>query len=253
MNRFQRTKILLGDKDFETLQKSHLAVFGLGGVGSHAAEALARAGIGELTIVDFDKVNPTNINRQNIALETTIGMPKSKAMAERLKLINPDCKLNVIDRFYEASNSDEIISQNFNAVIDAIDTFNSKIKLLVECKHKKIPVFSAMGAAGKTDPTMIKIGDISKTIVCPLAKKVRKTLKQMNIHKGIPVVYSVEDPVPALSHTLFSKTENEFNPGLERMIMGSISYIPAIFGYMLAGMVIKRIITTEHQKREDKQ
>lgn len=245
MNRFQRTKILLGDEGFEKLQKAHVAVFGLGGVGSYAAEALARAGVGELTIVDFDKVNPTNINRQNIALETTVGMQKSQAMAERIKLINPNCKLNVIDRFYEAANSDEIITTNFSAVIDAIDTFNSKIKLIVECKHKKIPIFSAMGAAGKIDPSQIKVGDISKTIVCPLAKKVRKTLKQMNIHKGIPVVYSLEDPKPAMSHTLFSKDENEFNPGLERMIMGSISYIPAIFGLTIAGMVINKLIKKE--------
>ncbi len=242
MNRFQRTKILLGNEAFEKLQKAHIAVFGLGGVGSHAAESLARSGVGELTIVDFDKVNPTNINRQNIALDSTIGMPKSQAMADRIKLINPNCKLHVIDKFYEASNSDEIINTKFDAVIDAIDTFNSKIKLIVECKHKKIPIFSAMGAAGKTDPSLIKIGDISKTIVCPLAKKVRKTLRQMNIHKGVPVVYSVEDPVTAFSYTLFSKEESELNPGLERMILGSISYIPAIFGFTIAGMVIKKLI-----------
>ena len=251
MVRFQRTKILLGDDGFQTLQRSHVAVFGLGGVGSYAVEALARAGVGELTLVDFDKVNPTNINRQNIALESTIGMPKSQAMAERVKLINPNCRLNVIDRFFEASNSDEIISAKFDAVIDAIDTFNSKIKLLVECRHKKIPVFSAMGATGKTDPTKIVTGDISKTTVCPLAKKVRKTLKQMKINKGIPVVYSLEDPVPALSHTLFSKAENEFNPGLERMIMGSISYIPGIFGLTIAGMVVKKLLKKDNEKEDN--
>ena len=245
MNRFQRTKILLGEENFEKLQKAHVAVFGLGGVGSHATESLARSGVGELTIVDFDKVNPTNINRQNIALDSTIGIPKSQAMADKIRLINPDCKLHVIDKFYEASNSDKIITTDFDAVIDAIDTFNSKIKLIIECKHKKIPIFSAMGAAGKIDPSQIRIGDISKTTVCPLAKKVRKTLRQMNIHKGIPVVYSLEDPKPAMSYTLFSKEETELNPGLERMIMGSISYIPAIFGYTIAGMVINKIIGTK--------
>lgn len=242
MNRFQRTRVLLGDNAFEKLQNSHVAVFGLGGVGSHAAESLVRSGVGEMTIVDFDKVNPTNINRQNIALDSTIGIPKSQAMAERIRLINPDCKVHVIDTFFEASNSNEIISDDFDAVIDAIDTFNSKIKLIIECKHRKIPIFSAMGAAGKIDPSLIRVGDISKTTVCPLAKKVRKTLRQMNIHKGIPVVYSLEDPVPAMSYTLFSKEEAELNPGLERMILGSISYIPAIFGFTIAGMVIQKLI-----------
>lgn len=244
MNRFQRTKILLGDYGFQRLQEAHVAVFGLGGVGSYAAEALARAGVGELTLIDFDKINPTNINRQNIALENTVGMPKSQAMADRIRLINPSCKLHVVDKFYEASNSDEILNSEFNAVVDAIDTFNSKIKLIVECKHKKIPIFSAMGAAGKIDPSQIRVGDISKTIVCPLAKKVRKTLKQLKIDKGVPVVYSLEDPKPALSHTLFSKAENEFNPGLERMIMGSISYLPAIFGLTIAGMVVRKLTKT---------
>ena len=251
MNRFQRTKILLGDEAFDKLQKAHVAVFGLGGVGSHAAESLARSGVGELTIVDFDRINPTNINRQIIALNSTIGIPKSQAMAERIKLINPDCKVHVLDTFFEASNSNEIITNDFDAVVDAIDTFNSKIKLLVECKHKKIPIFSAMGAAGKTDPSLIKVGDISNTTVCPLAKKVRKTLRQMNIHKGIPVVYSLEDPKPPLSYTMFSKEEAELNPGLERMIMGSISYIPAIFGFTIAGMVVQKLIKDTAKQKDN--
>ena len=243
-NRFQRTRLLLGDDGFAKLQKAHVAVFGLGGVGSYAAESLARSGVGEMTIVDFDTVNPTNINRQNIALESTVGLPKSQAMADRIKQINPECKLNVINKFYEEANSDEILTSDYTVVIDAIDTFNSKMKLLIDCYDKKIPIFSAMGAAGKTDPSQIRVGDISDTTVCPLARKVRKVLKQHGITNGIPVVYSLEAPIPPFSHTLFSNNENEFNPGMERMIMGSISYLPAIFGLTISGLVIRHLINS---------
>ncbi|NCB38492.1 MAG: tRNA threonylcarbamoyladenosine dehydratase [Erysipelotrichia bacterium] len=242
-NRFHRTELLLGSEALEKLRQSHVAVFGLGGVGSYATEALVRAGIGKVTIIDFDQVNTTNINRQSIALNSTIGRLKVDVMAERLALINQECEVVALHEFFSEDNSEKILAPQFSAVVDAIDSFNPKIRLLVDCLRLNIPVFSAMGAAGKIDPSQIRTGDISHSTICPLARRVRKMLRGHNIETGIQVVYSIEPPVMPYSHTIIPPDQKE--PGLqrgrERMIQGTISYLPAIFGLTLAGMVVQKL------------
>ncbi len=241
--RFHRTGLLLGDKAVKALNQAHVAVFGLGGVGSYAAEALARAGVGNLTIVDFDVVGLTNLNRQNIALENTVGQAKTEVMAERIRLINPDCRVNACRTFFCEENSDEILAADFSAIIDAIDSFNPKIRLIVETLKRKIPLFSAMGAAGKIDPTQIRVADIAQSTICPLAKRVRKRLRDFDVETGFDVVYSIEPPILPFSPDLIEQDDREFSlkRGRERMIQGSISYLPAIFGLTLAGAVIQKI------------
>lgn len=242
-NRFHRTSLLLGEEAQAKLQKAHVAVFGLGGVGSFAAESLVRTGVGQVTIVDFDQVNPTNINRQNIALTGTVGRPKTEVMAERIAQINDECKVVALQEFFSEDNSARLLTAEYSAVIDAIDSFNPKIRLLVDCLRLQIPVFSAMGAAGKLDPSQIRVGDISHSTICPLARRVRKILRGHNIESGIPVVYSIEPPIMPFSHTIVpeAQKENSLLRGRERMIQGSISYLPAIFGLTLAGMVVQHL------------
>ncbi|GAB4270886.1 MAG: tRNA threonylcarbamoyladenosine dehydratase [Candidatus Rifleibacteriota bacterium] len=241
--RFQRTELLLGSDAARVLNNSHVAVFGLGGVGSYAAESLARSGIGKITLIDFDYVGLTNINRQNIAFSNNIGQAKTEVMRQRIELINPDCLVEPLQVFFCEENSDEILNKNFDAVIDAIDSFNPKIRLIVETLKRKIPLFSAMGAAGKINPTMIRVGDISKSTVCPLAKRIRKRLRSFNITTGFQVVYSIEPPILPFSPDLIEQDMKEFSlkRGRERMIQGSISHLTAIFGLTLAGMVIQKL------------
>lgn len=242
-NRFQRTGLLLGDEAFARLQNSHVAVFGLGGVGSYAAESLARAGIGRMTIFDFDRVNPTNINRQNIAFSNTIGRDKVEVMRERIAQINPECVVSGHNEFFSAENSGRFLNQGFDAVVDAIDSFDSKIHLLVECCRLDIPVFSAMGAGGKLDPSQIRVGDLSESTICPLARRVRKILRGHGIESGFKVVYSLEPPVTAFSHTIIPAAQKELPTAnaRERRIQGTISYLPAIFGLTLAGLVVQHL------------
>ncbi len=242
-NRFHRTELLLGSNGLEKLRQSHVAVFGLGGVGSFAAESLVRAGVGRITVVDFDQINPTNINRQNLALVSTIGRAKTEVMAERIALINDECQVTPLHEFFSEDNSDKILSSEFSAVVDAIDSFNPKIRLLVDCLRLQIPVFSAMGAAGKIDPSQIRVGDISQSTICPLARRVRKILRGYKIESGIQVVYSIEPPIMPFSHTIVPAEQKEpsLSRGRERMIQGTISYLPAIFGLTLAGMVVQHL------------
>jgi tRNA A37 threonylcarbamoyladenosine dehydratase len=241
--RFHRTRLLLGDEAVLKLKQAHVAIFGLGGVGSYAAEGLARAGVGSLTIVDFDVVGITNLNRQNIALENTIGLPKTRVMAERIQLINPECQVFAHQTFFCEENSDELLATDFSAVIDAIDSFNPKIRLIVESLKRNLPLFSAMGAAGKIDPTQVRVADIAKSTICPLAKRVRKRLRAFDIETGFQVVYSLEPPVLPFSPDLIEADQKEFSlkRGRERMIQGSISYLTALFGLTLAGEVVKSI------------
>ncbi len=242
-NRFHRTDLLLGEEANNKLVRSHVAVFGLGGVGSYTAEALARAGIGELTIVDFDQVNTTNINRQNIALTSTVGRLKVEVMAERIVEINPECRVHAVQAFFSEENSAELLKKEFSAVVDAIDSFNPKIRLIVDCLHLGLPLFSAMGAAGKIDPSQVRVGDIAESNICPLARRVRKILRGHDIETGFRVVYSIEPPIMPFSHTIVPADQKEptLVRGRERMIQGTISYMPAIFGLTLAGMTVQHL------------
>lgn len=229
MERFIRTENLIGKHNLQILQKSHVLVAGCGGVGGYVIEALARAGIGELTIIDNDVVSKSNINRQIIALESTVGKPKVEVMKQRLYDINPNIKVNAVQWFLTRENVSDITISQVDYVVDAIDNVTAKIALIQKAKMENKKVISCMGTGNKLDYTKFKIDDISKTSVCPLAKVMRKELKDRNI-KGVKVLYSTENPVVA---------------GLKegnKVVPTSISFIPSIAGLMIAAEVIKDLI-----------
>lgn len=243
--RFSRTQLLIGADAMACLTAAHVRVFGLGGVGSYAAEGLARAGVGRLTLIDFDTIGLTNINRQVMAFSSTVGRPKVDVLAELIRLINPQCDVHARQVFFDRDHIEQLLgTENNDVVVDAIDSFNPKITLLREAYGRGFPVFSAMGAAAKIDPTALKTADISATTVCPFARRIRKRLKFFGITHGIPVVYSTEPPIAAFSPTAVAEQEREvtLKRGRERMIHGSISYLPALFGMTIAGLVVQHVI-----------
>jgi len=242
LHRFSRSELLIGKAGVSALQKTSVAVFGLGGVGSYAAEALCRAGIGRLTLVDFDDICLTNINRQLHAMDGTVGRSKSEVMAERLRLINPSAEIIPRKEFYSAENSGTLLEGEFDYVLDAIDHFTSKIHLLKSCRGLDLPVISSMGAAMKLDPTLIRVADIAATSRCRMARSVRKLLRKEGIETGITVVYSTEE---FRAVTGGAPVKIELPDGDEwqrRMTLGSISYIPAIFGMTMAGVVVNNLL-----------
>lgn len=223
MDRLHRTRLLFGDIGTQKLQNATVMVVGCGAVGSFAIEALARSGIGHLIVIDFDTVERTNINRQLFALESTIGMPKVNVAATRIRDINPDIRIDAFDMFFDESHAPDIIP---DYIIDAIDTVESKVALYKWAHEHNIPFISSMGAASKTDPTQIKIAPISKTTVCPLASRVRKLVRGMEL-PDFPVVYSTETPAPVMGHA-----KN----------LGSVITVTGTFGLNLANWVIGQII-----------
>jgi tRNA threonylcarbamoyladenosine dehydratase len=242
----ERTGLLVGDKGIEKLVNAHVLIVGLGGVGSYAAEAIGRSGVGKMTIIDGDTVDPTNRNRQLQALASTHGQNKAVLMAERLKLINPEVQLNVIDKFKNPDDMKEFLAQKFTYVIDAIDSISPKLYLLQTAYYNNQRIISSMGAGGKMDPTKIRVVDISQTDVCPMAQYVRKRLRYMNIYKGIKSVYSTEVPAKfSIMRTDGSK--------YKKSAYGTISYLPAAFGLTCASVVIRDIVGWKeivHGKRE---
>lgn len=235
-NWLERTELLIKENGIEKLQNANLLIVGLGGVGSFAAEFLARAGVGKMTIVDGDTVDITNINRQLPALHSTIGKSKVEIVAERLLDINPKLELIKINEFLSPEKMEEVIdSQKFNYILDCIDSVTPKVTLLLMARRRKIKVVSSMGAGGKIDPAKVMVRDISKTYNCFLAKQVRKRLKKENIDKGIRCVFSNE---------IQSEESLEMTDGAnyKRSFYGTISYIPAIFGLYAAAEVINYII-----------
>lgn len=238
---FTRTQMLLQSEGLLRLQSAHVLVVGLGGVGGYAAEQLCRAGVGTLTLIDGDSINITNINRQIIALNSTIGRSKAQMLAERFADINPQCKLNVIDEYIRDERMVEILdADKYDYVIDAIDTLSPKVFLLYHCQQRGLPIVSSMGSAGKLDPEQILVSDISKSHTCPLAAMVRKRLHRMGINKGIKVVFSTEKVAP---HAMVEEiSENK------RTTIGTISYMPPIFGCYCASVVIRDFINNnEHE------
>ncbi len=231
-----RSELLLGNERMEKLQNAHVLVVGLGGVGGFAAEMICRAGVGTMTIADGDVVDITNMNRQLLATTSTIGRAKTEVMAERLRDINPAIKLNAINKFIRDEETDKILQEKYDYVVDAIDTLSPKVNLLAKCVQNNIPVVSSMGSGGKFYPTQIKICDISKSNHCRLAKVVRKRLHRMNIRQGITAVFS---PEPINPDTVISYDEDE--NGNCGSITGTISYMPAIFGCYCASVVIRAI------------
>lgn len=231
----ERTELLLGSEKLDTLRKAHVLVVGVGGVGAYAAEMIVRAGVGELTIADADKVSESNINRQLIALHSTRGREKCDVLAERLKDINPELKLSCINRFIKDSETDQLLdSAKFDYVVDAIDTLSPKLALIKGALDRGIPLVSSMGAGAKTDPTLMEIKDISKTHHCPLAHMLRKRLHKIGIKRGFHAVFSPE-PVREGAMILCEEQNKKSN-------VGTISYIPALFGIGCASVVIRDLI-----------
>lgn len=231
----ERTALLLGDEKLEALRQANVLVVGLGGVGAYAAEMIARSGVGRMTIADADTVSATNINRQLIALHSTIGKQKAELMAERLRDINPEIELTIVNRFIKDDETDALLdSQKFDYVVDAIDTLSPKLALIKGCLDRNIPLVSSMGAGAKTDPTKMDICDIAKTHHCPLAHMLRKRLHKIGIRSGFKAVYSPE-PVREGAMILCEEQNKKSNTG-------TISYIPALFGIGCASVVIRGLI-----------
>lgn len=231
----QRTRLLLGEEKMERLQQAHVLVVGLGGVGAYAAEMICRAGVGRMTIVDADTVQPTNINRQLPALHSTMGREKAEVLAARFKDINPDIELTVLPVFLKDDNIPELLdAARYDFVVDAIDTLAPKCYLIAETLKRHIKIVSSMGAGAKSDITQIRFADIWDTYHCGLSKAVRKRLQKLGIKRKLPVVFSTEqaDPKAVLL------TEDEQN---KKSTCGTVSYMPAVFGCYLAEYVIKRL------------
>ena len=234
INEFSRTELLLGSEKLNKLKNSTVAVFGVGGVGGFVAEALARCGIGHIVLVDNDVVSLTNINRQIIALHSTIGMPKTEVMASRIKDINPDADIVVHNCFYLPETSGEFDFSKYDYVVDAIDTVSGKIQLVMQAKECGTPIICSMGAGNKLDPTAFEVADIYKTSVCPLARVMRYELKKRGVKK-LKVVYSKEEPIKI-------NREEVFDDFKKKNIPASISFVPSVAGLIIAGEVIKDII-----------
>lgn len=230
-NLWIRSEMLLGSNNMNRLSQAKVAVFGIGGVGSYVVESLARIGVGHLVLIDFDNIVPSNINRQIHAHTGTIGQLKVDAMAKRVKLINPDCEVTSIAKLYNAETTDEILTDDIDYVVDAIDMVSSKLLLIEQCKEKEIPIICSMGTGNKLNPAELEITDISKTSVCPLAKVMRHELKKRRIKK-VKVVYSKELPLKP----------QPLDPSSRRVTPGSVSFVPSVAGLILASEVVKDLI-----------
>lgn len=220
-----RTRLLIGDEGIEKLSKSSVIVFGVGGVGSFAVEALVRSGIGKITLVDHDLVNLSNLNRQLPALHSTLGMPKVSVLKERIEDINPHCEVKVWQEYYQASNREKFFQEEYDYVVDAIDSVASKVDLIEQAVRRGLKIVSSMGAGNKLDPFGFRQGDIGETFGCPLAKVVRRELRKRDIVAGVKVVFS---PVPSI------------NTG--QPVPGSISFVPPVAGMMLAAVVVNDLL-----------
>lgn len=232
---FSRTSLLLGEDPFNTLVSAHVLLVGVGGVGSYAAEALVRAGLGSLTLIDGDVVQASNINRQLHALTTTIGQPKVAVMAERLQLINPALHVCPLQLVVTPENIPQLLAEPYDLVLDAIDTFDAKLALIRGCVERGIPVIASMGAAGKLDPARVRCADLAESQGCRLARKLRKLLRREGVTDGVRVIYSDE----AFASHGFGEKEPE---GDARRPMGSISYLPAMFGLQLAAEAVRLLV-----------
>ncbi len=242
LHEFSRAELVLGKESIEKLRKSKVAVFGIGGVGSYAVEALARCGVGKLVLIDNDCVCITNINRQIHATMKTVGKPKVEVMRERVLEINPKVEVITHQKFYLPDTAEEIFDDDYNYVIDAIDTVTGKIDLVVRSKAMNIPIISSMGTGNKLDPTRFEVADIYATSICPLAKVMRKELRKRNID-SLKVVYSTEEPIKSNRTQMQELSCNDVaNKNIKRQIPGSVSFVPSVAGLIIAGEVIKDLI-----------
>lgn len=244
----ERTAYLIGEEGIARLAEKHVALFGVGGVGGYVAEALGRAGIGTLTLVDKDTVSESNINRQIIATYDTIGQRKTEVMEKRLRSINPEITIECRDCFFLPDTAETFDFSRYDYVVDAVDTVTAKLELVERAKAAGVPILSCMGTGNKLDPSRFEITDISKTSVCPLAKVMRRELKQRGIHH-LKVLYSKEEPlkpmIPSRGTPMCEKEEYPVQ-SRQKAVPGSISFVPSVAGLMIAGEVIKDLLQEEN-------
>jgi tRNA threonylcarbamoyladenosine dehydratase len=235
MKWYRRTELLVGSSGIEKLQKAHVLVIGLGGVGAYAAETICRAGVGRMTIADGDSVEMTNRNRQLPALVSNEGLPKAEVMGQRFRDINPEVELEIINEYLKDERMKEVLAAHpYDYVVDCIDTLSPKVYLLHQAKEHNLPVVSSMGAGGKLDPTQIRVADISKSYNCALAKMIRKRLRKLDINKGIKVVFSPEDVDK--SKLIIEESQNK------KSTVGTISYMPPAFGCFIGSVVVRDLL-----------
>lgn len=234
LNRFSRTELLLGSDGMDRLASARVAVFGIGGVGGYTVEALARSGVGAIDLIDYDKVSLTNINRQIIATDKTVGKYKVDVAAERIAEINPDCKVTAHKTFYLPETQELFDFTQYDYIVDAIDTVTGKLAIIENAHRCGTPVISSMGAGNKLDPTAFEVADIYKTSVCPLAKVMRRELKKRGVN-SLKVVYSKEEPLKAAC-------EADEQSGGHKRIPGSVAFVPSVVGLIIAGDVIRDLI-----------
>ncbi|MCE5171737.1 tRNA threonylcarbamoyladenosine dehydratase [Paenibacillus profundus] len=245
LHQFSRTELAIGPEGLEKLKNSTVAVLGIGGVGSIAAEALARTGVGRIILIDKDVVDITNLNRQIHALTTTVGQKKAELMQERIKLINPDCDAIALNMFYTDETCEELFKYELDYVVDASDTISYKIHLIKECLRRKLPIISCMGAANKMDPTRFQVADISKTSVDPIARVVRQKLRKEGIKKGVKVVFSTEEPMKPRSDVT-EKIVPETAPDIRKAKQppASNSFVPPVAGLIMVSAVVRDLLKT---------
>ncbi|MCD8089533.1 MAG: tRNA threonylcarbamoyladenosine dehydratase [Clostridiales bacterium] len=241
LNQFSRTELLLGKDGMEKLYRSRVAVFGLGGVGGYVVEALARSGIGRLSLIDSDKICLTNLNRQILATRETLGKYKADAARERVLSINPDIEAEAYKVFYMPDNADMFDFSEYDYIVDAIDTVTAKLEIIVRAEKAGTPVISCMGAGNKLEASALEVADIYKTEICPLARVMRRELKKRGIKK-LKVVYSKEKPIEPVGE----RAEEEENVSPGRRIPGSTAFVPAVAGLIIAGEVVKDLISEKN-------
>lgn len=232
MDAFSRTRLLLGADAMDKLKNARVAVFGLGGVGGYVVEALARSGVGALDLIDHDTVSLTNINRQLLALHSTVGLSKAEAAKRRVLDINPEAKVVAHEKFYGPDTAGEFDFTRYDYIVDAIDTVTAKLALIARAKETGIPILCCLGTGNKLDPTKFQITDISKTSVCPLARVMRKECAKRG-YKGVKVLFSTEDPIPS------TEESTEELPQGRRSLPGSVAFVPSVAGLLIAGEVIR--------------
>ncbi|CAM3363570.1 ThiF family adenylyltransferase [Marinicrinis lubricantis] len=248
LHQFSRTELAIGTEGLEKLKNSTVAVLGIGGVGSIAAEALARSGVGRIIMIDKDVVDITNINRQIHALTSTIGQQKTELMKERIELINPECDAITLNMFYTDETYERLFRYDLDYVIDASDTVSYKIHLIKQCLQRKIPIISSMGAANKMDPTRFQVADISKTSVDPIARVIRQKLRKEGIKKGVKVVFSTEEPVkPREDITKRIVPENAPEIRKAQQPPASNSFVPPVAGLIMVSVVVKELLEAKER------
>ncbi|UJF31956.1 tRNA threonylcarbamoyladenosine dehydratase [Paenibacillus hexagrammi] len=249
LHQFSRTELAIGPEGLEVMKNSTVAVLGIGGVGSIAAEALARTGVGRIILIDKDVVDITNINRQIHALTTTVGQPKADLMRDRIKLINPECDAISLRMFYTEETYEKLFEYDLDYVLDASDTISYKIHLIKQCLQRKIPMVSSMGAANKMDPSQFRVADISKTTMDPIARVIRHKLRKEGIKKGVKVVFSTEEPMkPREDVTQQIVPENAPEIRKAQMPPASNAFVPPVAGLIMVSVAVKELLERAEQR-----